>query len=148
MVLPSARHVAEQRPVEPGEAAFASLAGRQRGDADARFVGSQQNKSGPADVMDGQSAGRTINQTLLAREIQRINRARRSRRNRRKPDFFAVRSPGESFDTRVKRRAGFAISLRIDDHDAAIVATGHVIGDGEASPPGENRTWLTQPCGS
>src|SRR4051812_9542227 len=60
------RHVQQQRPIEPGQTAFACFSGRQSGNTDARLIEGQQYKARTADVVDGQASRRSINETLLA----------------------------------------------------------------------------------
>src|ERR1700686_5941629 len=104
------------------------FARRKRKQAHTTFVRRKQNQTIAADVMNGQAAGRTINEPFLARKIQRINRARRSAGYGREPTLFAVRAPRQPLNAGKKRRARFAISMHIENDDATIVAALHVIG--------------------
>ena len=129
--LAIARHISQQRPVKPCQAALAGFAGRKGGKAHARLVGGQQNQSGAADVVQRQPARSAVNQPFLARKIQRVDRALRSAGHRREPYFLAVRSPGQSFYAGIKRRTRFHIAMRVDDDYASIVPAGDMIDDRE-----------------
>ena len=106
------------------------FAGWQGGDADAGFVRSQQDQTGAANVVDGQAAGCTIDEPFLAGEIERIDGARSSGGDSGEPDFLAIGSPSESLDAGVKGRTGLAISVRVNDDNAAVVTARDVVRDG------------------
>src|SRR5579862_7931071 len=92
------RDIAQKRPVEPGKAALAGLAGREYRDAHASFVGGHQDLAGAADVLHGESAGRAVDEAFLSREIKRIDRPCRTRGYGGEPYFFPIGRPGQSFD--------------------------------------------------
>ena len=122
------RHVCDEGPIEPRETAFMRLAGRKSVNADARFIGSEKNEAGAADVMNRQAARRTVDQPFFAGEIEGVDRARRSSGDGGEPSYLAVGAPRDALHAGIKRGTRLAISVGVGDDDTTVVAGGNVVG--------------------
>src|SRR5205807_3582783 len=89
--------VHRKRPVAPGELALARGSRRQAHHADALLVAREEDAALGGDVVQGDTAGCPIDETLAAGEVDRVDLAIQTGARGGEPDFLAARRPRYAF---------------------------------------------------